>query len=365
MQLTSIPNQKTKPTHQAREFDKAWKQVLRQKDKNSKLEQKVKSFAEQLIPRLEPVEKQVALNQCVLTNNLLILYTRKSLSQWQRDELRDWILENLDILIANPFTPQQEFAAIQKHAKIVFEVVHPEISWDEMGEAFEEESEMSEEGPEDFMDDLFGHDDLEVEDEDPVFEESLFEKLEAERQKMEEKERQDNQSLDQLLKKSSLNKIFRQLARALHPDRASSEKERLERHHLMSELTKARDQKDIPQLFALYQKHLGSSPLELLGDKADLETVTQLLKKQLQRLKQDQEAIIHTDPRAGALYEHFHKRTTKATERAIQEHLEEIRSLNWGLGQLVGDITSLARLKPYLEERNEMRMLEHFYGGGF
>ena len=366
MQLTKTQQQKAKPNHQTREFDKAWQQVQRQKDKNSKLEQKVKKFAEQLLPRLEPAEQQMALTECALTNNLVVLYSRKSLSQWQRDELRDWILENLDRLASNPFTPQQEFAEVKKLALTVFETMHPEMPWEEAEELMEEVEEDIED-EEDLMDDLFGFDDLDLESEpeEPEFEENIFEKFEAERLKMEAKQREENQSLDQLLKKSSINKIFRQLARALHPDRASSEEERLERHHLMSELTVARDAKDIPRLFELYQQHLQESPMELLGDKADLETVTQLLKRQLQSLKRDEEDIIYSDPQAGALFAHFHKRTQKATEKAIQEHLKEIRDLNKGLIHLQSDITSLAKLKPYLEERNEMRMLEHFYGGGF
>lgn len=356
MQLTITPNQKTKLSHQEREFNKAWQQVLQQKEENNALEQKVKSFAEQVMQRLEPAENLMALHQCALISNLLRLYTRKSLSQWQRDELRDWILENLDAVSANPFTPQPKLREVQLNAETVFEIMHPELADDDWDDDAEEVTD-------DFIDDLFGfeaeEEDLNLDGDDDI-DESLFEKLEGERLKFKELERQNSQSLDQLLKKSSINTLFRQLVGVLHPDRADTEAERIKRHHLMSEVTQARDQKDIPKLFSLYQEHLGRSPLDLLGDQADLETVTLLLKKQLQQLKQNQQEIIYSDPIAGALYEYFHKGSTKATEKAIRGRLNEIKSTNQSLGHLVNDITSLARLKPYLEERNEMRFLNSF-----
>ena len=372
MQLTNTPQQKNKPNHQTREFDKAWQQVLRQKEINSKLEQKVKKFADQWLPRLQSVEKLMAVNLCVLTTNLIGLYGRKSLNQWQREELREWILENLDFLTLNPFTPQKEFAQVKQQALDIFETIHPDLPWgeanefkQELNEELQEEAETSTARSDGFIDDLFGFDDLDLDqeaeqEEEFEFGESLFEKLEAERLAMEEQLRAENQSLDQLLKKSSINKIFRQLARKLHPDRAATEEERLERHHLMSELTEVRDAKDIPRLFELYQQHFDESPMTFLGDNADLETVTQLLKRQLESLKRDQDKIIYSDPYTGDLYSRLSKRSAKATERAIEEHLQTSREISGSLCQLVGETTSLVRLKPLLQERRDMRLFAYF-----
>lgn len=381
MQLTNTSQHKKQPNHQTREFDKAWQQVLRQKEVNSKLEAKVKKFADQVLPRFHSTQKLMAQNLCALTRNLVVLYSRKSLSVWQREELREWIFENLDLLSYNPFTPLEEFADLKQQMYETFKTFHPDLPWieenafkenlkDELKDAWDEEVETSNARDDGFMDDLFGFDDLDLNptaepDEAFEFEASLFEKIEAERLAMEEKERAENQSLDQLLKKSSLNKIFRQLARKLHPDRAATEEEREERHHLMSELTEARDAKDIPRLFELYQQHFDESPMALLGDKADLESVTHLLRRQLESLQRDQDKIIYSDPYAGDLYSRLHKRTAKATERAIQEHLAMLHEASGGLCQLINETSSLARLKPLLQERYDMRLFEHLQRGDF
>ena len=375
MQLTNTTQYKKKHNHQTREFDKAWQQVLRQKELNSKLEKKVKKFADQVMPRLHSVETLMAQNLCMLTKNLVVLYSRKSLNQWQRDELREWIIENIENLAFHPCTPLKEFADVKQQMCDIFEMIHPELPWREVNQFNEEVKEETEtstakDREDGFIDDLFGFDDLDLvlnaeENAGFGFEDSLFEKLEAERLELEEKQRAENQNLDLLLKRSSINKMFRQLARKLHPDLAATEEERLERHHLMSELTEARDAKDIPRLFELYQQHFEESPMALLGDKADLETVTQLLKRQLDSLQRDQNKIIHSDPYAGALYMRLHKNTTKATERAIQEHVAMISEVTASLGHLVGEVTSLARLKPLLQERNEMRLFEYLHGDDF
>lgn len=133
----------------------------------------------------------------------------------------------------------------------------------------------------------------------------------------------------------------------------------------MSELIEARDAKDIPRLFELYQQHFDESPMALLGDKADLESVTHLLRRQLESLQRDQDKIIYSDPYAGDLYSRLHKRTAKATERAIQEHLAMLHEASGGLCQLINETSSLARLKPLLQERYDMRLFEHLQRGDF
>src|SRR5690606_34088931 len=112
-----------------------------------------------------------------------------------------------------------------------------------------------------------------------------------------------------------------------------------------------RDSKDIVGLFALYTEHVGKSPLEDLG--GDLAGATALLQRQYEILRIEQEDMPYEDPFAGVLYERFHKKTDKATWRNIEAHLSDLEHHMRDIRLFREQVTSLNKLKPYLEARLE------------
>ncbi|MFT5894071.1 MAG: hypothetical protein ACI8VW_000938 [bacterium] len=73
--------------------------------------------------------------------------------------------------------------------------------------------------------------------------------------------------LDEKIKKSqkslSVDRLFRQLAKVLHPDREQNETLKAEKHLLMSQCLEARQKKDIDALLQLYCEHVGDLPEDL------------------------------------------------------------------------------------------------------
>ncbi|MFT4725554.1 MAG: hypothetical protein ACI9UN_000049 [Granulosicoccus sp.] len=85
--------------------------------------------------------------------------------------------------------------------------------------------------------------------------------------------------LDAKIRKSqkslSVNRLFRQLAKVLHPDREQDEAIKAEKHLLMSQCLEARQRKDIDTLLQLYCEHVGDLP-EDLTDKSHKELISAL-----------------------------------------------------------------------------------------
>jgi hypothetical protein len=98
----------------------------------------------------------------------------------------------------------------------------------------------------------------------------------------------DPAQLDERIRKSqnslSVNRLFRQLAKVLHPDREQDEVIKAEKHLLMSQCLEARQKKDIHTLLQLYCEHVGDLPEDLTDTShQDLISALELQLKLLQR----------------------------------------------------------------------------------
>lgn len=167
----------------------------------------------------------------------------------------------------------------------------------------------------------------------------------------EERDAQTQQEMDKLLKSSSINKLFRRLTRALHPDLVQSETEKEQRHHLMTELMNARKNKDIVKIIAMYTEHVGEAPTDLFNN--DFEKMTKLLKFRVDQLKQQKEEIIHEDPRRGAIYHQFYDPSPKKVQRAVNERRNSVQAQLDALQTTTNELTSLKKLKPLLRAMAE------------
>lgn len=93
-----------------------------------------------------------------------------------------------------------------------------------------------------------------------------------------------DEKITTLEQKLSINRLFRQLAKVLHPDREQDEKLKAEKHLLMSQFLEARQNKDIDTLLELYCEHVGELPEGLTDDShEELISALELQLKQLQR----------------------------------------------------------------------------------
>lgn len=110
----------------------------------------------------------------------------------------------------------------------------------------------------------------------------------------------------------------------------------------------------------MYADHIGESPLLALGD-VDLENATQILQRQFEQLRdQKDDIIIDAGPIVASAYFRFHRRTKKASQKAIDDHIDELEQDTQALKEFLMHVTSLAKLKPYLEERYEASYFSPF-----
>lgn len=341
---------KTKPTSTRRKkgrlgpqerFQREWERVQTMQKQNERLKRDVEGFAERVIPLLEPVEERFAQVQYDLAELLLSFAAKKSLAQWQREELFSWIDQLLSKLAGHPFAGELDVAGLveqlDRHVGdyLLVKAKRAGLIDDELGEGDEQEAE-------DALNDMFTefleHEGIDFGEDEGFSDDSLGGESE-----------QQEASLSLLLKSSSINKMFRQIASAVHPDREKDATLRLQRNQLMAELARARDDKDITKIFAMYAEHVGASPLEFIGE--DIEKVITLLKRQVERLRSEKQEILYANPFYGSIYEAFYDKSQTKVAKALQRYFDDLEERTFAHQQMTWDISSLKTLKLWLEQR--------------
>ena len=314
-------------------FNQAWERVANQQKKNDRLREQIRTFAEQVTETIEQQEKAYVTTLYQSCEHLLVFYGRKSLAAWHREVLMKWILDYIDTITYNPFAVDINLAALHQTLDATLEKIHPEAF-----DPFQDDAMHNEQH---FFDEMADEDDHA----------SMFDEFFRQQESFEQQIKDDEQALNKLMKGGSINKLFRRVARVIHPDREQDEEARVEKNRLMSELIEARNSNDITTLFAFYAEYVGQSPLEELG--GDLTDATELLNRQYAQLRSQHADIVHEDPKAGVLYQRFHKKTLKASQNEINTHLTNLEQDINNLKLFRQEVTSLNKLKPYLQMRWE------------
>lgn len=354
---------KTTQSPHHKSFNDAWQRVVNQQKQNDRFSEGVRAFALATRARIQDKEHSYmdAMHSACL--HLLAFFSRKSLTQRQRETLMAWVDQYLYIMYNNPFGSHLNMELIHQRLADAEAVTYPDFphpSDDAECEDFDSPA-FDEDDP--LIQDMFQELFAEFEQADPTNDsEQSWDETDAneaffQQQRTYEQQRHDEtQALKLLMKSSSMNKLFRKVAGILHPDKEPDEAVRQDKNRLMSELIQARNNNDVPRIFAFYAEYVGQSPLLELGE--DLDGVTQLLERQYLYLCDQKEHILHENPIDGVLYRRFHKKTPAATQRAINKHLKKIQTDTNALHALPQEVTSLKKLKPYLDLHYETLIYE-------
>jgi hypothetical protein len=152
---------------------------------------------------------------------------------------------------------------------------------------------------------------------------------------------------------TTLRKLFRQLASALHPDREPDAQLRLAKTALMSEANAAYERQDLVALMQIQQRAALADPLaaaRLSDDK--LAALTQLLKQQVATLereraeRQDQLAM-EFDVRIGASV------TPSALNAALEDRVFDLETLLWAMSGDLVMVQTDAGLKRWLTQERK------------
>lgn len=320
-ELPPVTKTRGKLTQQQR-FLREWKRVQALQAQNLQLQQEVAQFATAVIPRIAPAELAFAQSNYHLAQKLLSFAGRKSLSRWQRAQLLHWIAQILEQLSDQPFAAGLDVEALYCQ----LECLEPPAD-----------------GRDARLDDT-QHEHAAI---DEPFEDDV--RAGTHNHEQEPFRQPQARAIKELLRSSSINKMFRKIASAIHPDRERHPHGKLLRNTQMVELIRARDEQDIPAIFTLYQQCIGASPVDAITD--DFEPVITLLRCQVERLRGDRKRVIHANPLHGALYQRFYHKSPAKVDRVVNAHVLGVQRDAQSLLRATRCITTLSRLKALLEER--------------
>ncbi|MFT5717953.1 MAG: hypothetical protein ACJAWS_002268 [Oleiphilaceae bacterium] len=364
--------QKNKPTKEDK-FQTLWRRIEKQKKLNENRQDELKLFTQRIELDIGESERKLVSIELVKLQKLIEFFSRKSLSQWQREELLHLIQTNFSLIEANPFSDTTVTDLLKGEFYRLFEHWYPEEEDDDYHDSLlktpKDENAASEE-------DLFGNigEQSAGIDDDPInankssendkIDNDEFERLfndftdDDEFDDQDRAEEEKIKKINKLLKRSSINNMFRRIAKVLHPDKEQDEQKKEEKHQLMTSLIGARDKNDIPTIFAMYAEYVGEIPEDLA--KEDLENINILLNYQLKQLKKDYESAPYQDPKTAMFFDIFQAKTEKGILKNIRARKKDINGSIQASKRFLSRITSLTKLKPVLEEVYQQRCEARF-----
>jgi hypothetical protein len=381
---TTTQNQrkKNKKPTKKNQFQALWRKIEKQKKLNDNRQKELALFIRRIESDIGDAERSLVRFDLIKIAKLIEFFSRKSLSQWQRKELFYLIDTNFSLVAANPFSDPETINALKYEFDTLFEHWFPEEE-DSDDESLFESSQTNEtsnqktsvDGATNLGEDLFGDINEQLNDinEDPInaeeaeeesvdhaFFERLFDEFtnHTDTNGEDRAEEEKIKKINQLFKRSSINGMFRRIAKVLHPDKEQNEQRKDEKNQLMSSLIEARDQNDIPTIFAMYAEHVGEMPEDLT--KEDLENINTLLNYQLKQLKQDYDSAPYQDPKTAMFFDMFQAKTEKGILKNIKARINVIDASIITSKHFLSQISSLSKLKPLLEEVYRQRCESEF-----
>jgi len=364
--------QKNKPTKEDK-FQTLWRRIEKQKKLNENRQEELDLFTQRIESDIGEPERKLVSIELVKIQKLIEFFSRKSLSQWQREELLHLIQTNFSLLDANPFSDPTATNSLKGEFYTQFEHWYPEEDDDVYDDLLLKTPKAKNASSEE---DLFGNigEQSAGIDDDPIIanknaenekiDDDDFERLFSEftdYDEFDDKDRAEEEKIkkiNKLLKRSSVNSMFRRIAKVLHPDKEQNEQKKDEKHQLMTSLIEARDKNDIPTIFSMYAKYVGEMPEDLA--KEDIENINILLNYQLKQLKQDYDSAPYQDPKTAIFFDMFQAKTEKGILKNIRARKKDISGSIHASKRFLSRITSLSKLKPVLEEVYHQRCEAQF-----
>lgn len=163
-----------------------------------------------------------------------------------------------------------------------------------------------------------------------------------------------NEKINILEQRLSAERLFRQLAKVLHPDREQNETLKAEKHILMSQCLKARQEKDINTLLSLYCEHVGDLPDDL-SDNSHEELIL-ALQQQLKQLQMELRQLRFGDPLHSQIVERYASLENADCERRINRHADSLDIEIENTKLLASQLDTQFGLMDALEQRREVEM---------
>ena len=310
-------------------FKKTWLRLKRIQTQNMQFEKEFDRVVDVYCDQVLPKERELLLEPSQrLIEHLIGFIPKKTLPEWQRDQLLDWI----DRLTANVSRLDSTLAE-ELRARVVLAL----------------EALVS--GVQNFGDEFSMADIMRVLEEQWESEEDI----DSGRQDGEEYSNKgqywsgfEAEDFDKgsLIEAPWLVQLFRKTAQALHPDREQNLEIQKVKAELITRLIQARKDGDVMTIIELYSEHVSSTPA--LKDE-EIEQVIGLIERQIHKAKQDRERLITRHPERAFAYDVVYARTKKQQQKNIQDAITHFHELRESMVYCRRNIKSLKTLGAFFK----------------
>lgn len=358
----------------ASRFQRLWAEAEALAKDNIELESQLNVLVSRIDKDIFSAEREMGETIRLMVYRQIEFANRKSLLKWQRAELNAWISDNLSELtmfglidekLQNAVARLRAFQmgieldldsdlSAQEQLDQYLGIDVPGDDDDGWWNADEDGKSTESKTTGDLFDDDMD-DDFDIDDEqDDADEEALAELLRKLHEQFEER-LQPEATTDnrKLMNDDVFKRLFRQTAAALHPDREIDENRRQEKHALMTQLLKARKDRDLITIVKLHEEHT-SVESALSGD--DEQALEEVLIDYLNQQQARMDDIIEQSPMHRMAYSEFYSDKPATVTRRINAHLKKVRERRRSITHFMAEVKTLKSLKTILEERYESRV---------
>ncbi|MFA0534777.1 J domain-containing protein, partial [Vibrio breoganii] len=330
----------TKTSKRWKKLNKLWVDIEKKQQRNQKCQTKIDAFYQEFREQAGELEKEI----CEVTEQFAIhligFIQRKTIKGSQREELYDWIQEELQIIEANPFnqTNTDQTRQLFNQALTDYQQKHDNDPQMLVGE--EELDYLRHHIFQDTGLELpLGNDELREMVNDPIrFQNYIQTLLEQEFTHIDDDNleegcdphyQQDESHQDHpftgatasgssLFDEKIISKLFRQLAKLFHPDRATDDSKIADNLALMKELSTAKKNKDPITILLLAQAHLPDHKLDV--DKELLGQLELALQEKIAKLNLDYQQIQHDSGIQSMIWQRFGSGSAATRKKTLQQH---------------------------------------------
>ena len=388
--MTGLSN-RTQPKKKRSRFQQLW-------DKAETLQKKLDQRSAELSPlratiseQVWPLQRESAKSSIKLVEKLVVFGQRKSLSNWQRAELHDWILEHMTILQTVDMVDDELEKTVTRYEAHRFDITLSDTDPRSLAEQLidgldslrqaeaEKQDQQRSQGIEQMLDQYLGLPPEITDPYDPRQQEALEEyeeQRDLNRARVSDiaaamfEDSNDDADEDYgpfgfadeaagflpesgslpKLDNNTFKRIFRITASALHPDKETNPERRQQKQSLMADLLVARKQGDLMTMITLYQQH--ANEVESLSA-VDEKQLVAILQQQVSQLQHKHDFYQPETP-VDELAWHLYQSTKNKTNKAISRYTKELEDRAQANQQMVKELTSLKKLMPFLEARYDM-----------
>lgn len=369
-------------------FSRKWSQVEKKQKRNINYKNKIIKFHTQFKEEVLPSEVKLCEMIEKETRHLMKFLSRKSFTQWQREELVHWIDDNINRLLEHPFAPARLAETLHEdYLALVIDADSTMIDKEEAMDpdnllemrmlltSFDIEDEFTDEELANFISDPLSfkaffekkmaenmekkaEEALDFEDDDAFFEEMEDDYVNGNDFNHFKQANQTHQKkLKDLFNASLLKKCYKKLANILHPDKEQDPELKEKKSDLMAILVQAKKEKDAFTIISMYQEHVPDNDLNLDED-VSAELIA-LIDEKLQRLDAEYTDFKHEPNIENMIWQKLGGRSKKIMIEKRSLHLSQLNQACDSLDAMIKNSKNMKQLQAHLSDRYDDRAMQN------